>query len=322
MAEILAQCVAILALRGPATRVRAQELQVDGHRFRKAAALVMLDGFVDGSLHHTRMEVLRLSCKCGILAAPSTHQEVTAMNPVTDDVLKKEYRANGVNVSPELEANMMKAAKVLTNTKQMKAALKALSDAMLEKYKNDMAAIDDKIDRKAALLAMQQKNREDNDKSRHLLSNVLTEFETKNGFNTFVAVNGHPRIIQMTGLLGDADFIATVGAGHAAKDYVTVDHGVYSRRIQWYCIGHSKAFDVDLKGLYVSFQSGNAWLLTFDRRNEHPRKATGDGNIDTLDFRTPEKLHAYLKATMRRPNARWSRNTSATRARRSRASRG
>ena len=221
------------------------------------------------------------------------------MISVTDDVLKNEYRANGLKVSPELEANMMKAAKVLTDTKQMKASLKALSDAMLEKYKADMAAFDAsiKVDRKSALAAMQQKDREDGDKSRHLLSNVLTQFELEHGFNTFVGVNGHPRIIQMTGLLSSQDFIATVGAGHAAKDYVTVDHGVYSHRIQWYCLGQSGKFDADLKGLYVSFQSGDAWLLTFDRRNEHPRKATGDGNIDTLDFRTPEKLHGYLKGS-------------------------
>jgi hypothetical protein len=220
------------------------------------------------------------------------------MIPVTDDVLKKEYAANGVNVPAELEANMMKAAKVLTDTKQMKAALKALSDAMLEKYKTEMAALDAnlKVDRKSALAAMQQKNRDDQDKSRHLLSSVLTQYETDHGFNSFVGVNGHPRIIQMTGLLSSKDFVETVGAGHMAKDYVTVDHGVYSHRIQWYCLGQSGKFDVDLKGLYVSFQTGDAWLLTFDRRNEHPRKATGDGNIDTLDFRTPEKLHAYLQS--------------------------
>jgi hypothetical protein len=221
------------------------------------------------------------------------------MISVTDDVLKKEYAANGVNVPSELEANMMKAAKALTDTKQMKVALKALSEAMLDRYKSEMALIDASVtvDRKSALAAMQQKDREDEDKSRHLLSNVLTRFETDHGFNSFVGVNGHPRIIQMTGLLTAEDFIGTVGAGHMAKDYVTVDHGVYSHRIQWYCLGKSGVFDADLKGLYVSFQTGNAWLLTFDRRNEHPRAATGDGNIDTHDFRTPEKLHAYLKSS-------------------------
>ncbi len=221
------------------------------------------------------------------------------MVPVTDDVLKKEYKANGVNVSPELEANMMKAAKVLTDTKEMKKSLNALSEAMLKKYKDDMALFDAnvKVDRKSALAAMQQKNREDGDKSRHLLSNVLSEYEKDHGFNTFLAVNGHPRIIQMTGLLGDKDFTDTLGAGHMAKDYVTVDHGVYSHRIQWYCLGKSNQFSADLKSLFISFQAGLAWLLTFDRRNEHPRKATGDGNIDTLDFRTPEKLHAYLKSS-------------------------
>jgi hypothetical protein len=221
------------------------------------------------------------------------------MISVTDDVLTKEYAANGVKVSAELEANMRKAAKALTDTKEMKKSLKALSDAMLEKYKADMAVFDSsaKVDRNSALAAMKQKDREDDDKSRHLLSNVLTQFETDAGFNTFVSVNGHPRIIQMTGTLTSKDFVDTVGAGHAAKDYVTIDHGVYSHRIQWYCLGKSGKFDAGLKSLYVSFQTGNAWLLTFDRRNEHPRNATGVGNIDTLDFRTPEKLHAYLQST-------------------------
>jgi hypothetical protein len=220
------------------------------------------------------------------------------MISVTEDVLKNEYQKNGVKVPPELEANMIKAAKVLTDTKKMKESLKVLSEAMLKKYKADMAAFDSsvQVDRKSALAAMQQKDREDDDKSRHLLSNVLTQFETENGFNTFVAVNGHPRIIQMTGTLTPKDFVDTVGAGHAAKDYVTIDHGVYSHRIQWYCLAQSGQFKTDLKGLYVSFQTDLAWLLTFDRRNEHPRKATNDGNIDTLDFRTPEKLHAYLKS--------------------------
>jgi type VI secretion system protein VasG len=138
--------------------------------------------------------------------------------------------------------------------------------------------------------------RKEDDPSRHLLSLALTKFEEDSGFKPFATVNGHPRIIQMTGLLSAEDFTQAVKNGHMAKDYVTAEHGVYSHRIQWYCLGKSGKFDADLKALFKQFQTDIAWLLTFDRRPEHPRAVPGgNGNIDPTDFRTPEALHKWLK---------------------------
>lgn len=219
------------------------------------------------------------------------------MNPVTEQTLLKEYEANKVAVSPELQASMMKAAKVLTDTRFMLTALKKLNTAMLDKYRAEMELIDKMAptDQKTLLKVMHEQGRADTDKSRHLLSTVLTEFETQKGFKSYLAVNGHPRIIQMTGLLSSKDFQDSLGAGHMAKDYVTMAHGVYSHRIQWYCLGNSPLIDADLKKLFVEFQQGMAWLITFDRRPEHPRAVPGQtGSIDPTDFRTPETLHTFL----------------------------
>jgi hypothetical protein len=221
------------------------------------------------------------------------------MNPVDRKVLENEYQKNNLTVKTDmLVENMIKVARVLTNTEFMLKALRKLSDAMLEQYKVNMeGAVGGATITKAKLLEkLKEADRAADDKSRHLLSTVLTKFEEGAGFKTFQAVNGHPRIIQMTGLLSGKDFLNTVGAGHMAKDYVTVQHGVYSHRIQWYCLGVSGELGENLGNLFKQFQEGIAWLLTFDRRNEHARAATGgDGTIDRFDFRTPEMLHAYLQ---------------------------
>jgi hypothetical protein len=178
--------------------------------------------------------------------------------------------------------------------------LKSLDDAMLKIYVDLLKEVDASASSTKAGLkaAMELSARKEEDPSRHLLSLALTKFETDMSFGPFATVNGHPRIIQMTGLLSSTDFIQTVINGHMAKDYVTAEHGVYSHRIQWYCLGKSGKFDADLKTLFIKFQQGIAWLLTFDRRPEHPRAVKGgNGNIEPTDFRTPETLHTWLKET-------------------------
>jgi len=230
------------------------------------------------------------------------------MNPPSDEALDKEYDANFqkalakdaklLNVPKDLRDAMKTAAKVLTDTASMHKYLKSLDDAMLGIYVGLMKDVDANASSNKADLqkAMEVSARKEDDPSRHLLSLALTNFETQMGFSPFATVNGHPRIIQMTGLLSSTDFTQTVANGHMAKDYVTAEHGVYSHRIQWYCLGKSGKFDADLKTLFIKFQQGIAWLLTFDRRPEHPRAVQGgNGNIDPTDFRTPETLHTWLK---------------------------
>jgi type VI secretion system protein VasG len=238
------------------------------------------------------------------------------MNPVEKTVLINEYKKNiewyskdnekkpnkaiGVNLTTELQEAMIQVAQVLTNTKFMKDAFKTLNEAMLKKYEEKMNAVAPTTPLKARMEQLRKEmakaKRDEDDNSRHLLSMVLHDFEKEHGFKTFQAVNGHPRIIQMTGLLSGKDFVSTLGAGHMAKDYVTIEHGVYSHRIQWYCLGQSNEFNIpNLKDLFIKFQEGLAWLLTFDRREEHPRNATGNGAITLDDFRTPEKMHAYFQ---------------------------
>ena len=220
------------------------------------------------------------------------------MMPPSDQALDTEYNANNLNVPADLREAMKTAAKVLTDTPSMHKYLKALDDDMLKIYIEQLRKVDESATATKATLkkAMEVTVRREDDPSRHLLSLALTHFERTAGFDTFATVNGHPRIIQMTGLLSAKDFTQTVANGHMAKDYVTAEHGVYSHRIQWYCLGKSGKFDADLKTLFIKFQTDLAWLLTFDRRPEHPRAVPGgNGNIDPTDFRTPETLHKWLK---------------------------
>jgi hypothetical protein len=222
------------------------------------------------------------------------------MKPPSDAALDKEYDANKLNVPQDLRNAMKAAANVLTDTASMHKYLKSLDDAMLKIYVDLLKEVDASASSTKAGLkaAMELSARKEEDPSRHLLSLALTKFETDMSFGPFATVNGHPRIIQMTGLLSSTDFIQTVKNGHMAKDYVTAEHGVYSHRIQWYCLGKSGKFDADLKTLFIKFQQGIAWLLTFDRRPEHPRAVKGgNGNIEPTDFRTPETLHTWLKET-------------------------
>jgi hypothetical protein len=222
------------------------------------------------------------------------------MKPPSDAALDKEYDANKLNVPQDLRNAMKAAANVLTDTASMHKYLKSLDDAMLKIYVDLLKEVDASASSTKAGLkaAMELSARKEEDPSRHLLSLALTKFETDMSFGPFATVNGHPRIIQMTGLLSSTDFIQTVINGHMAKDYVTAEHGVYSHRIQWYCLGKSGKFDADLKTLFIKFQQGIAWLLTFDRRPEHPRAVKGgNGNIEPTDFRTPETLHTWLKET-------------------------
>lgn len=218
--------------------------------------------------------------------------------PPTEQDLTNEYTKNNVGVTGELVDNMQKIARTLTDTKLMKSACKLLSDDILETYQRNIGNASTANDLKKAMVLA---DRKEDDPSRHLLTTVLTEFESGNGFKTFQSVNGHPRIIQMTGLVSGPGFLSTVGVGHMAKDYVTIEHGVYTHRIQWYCLYKlQKAGKINITSswgdLFRSFQVGMAWLITFDRLPEHEEKATGSRTIEVFDFRTPEKLHAYLKS--------------------------
>jgi len=225
--------------------------------------------------------------------------------PPTASDLQNEYVKNGVKdsgVNDDLLLKMKEIALALTNKGFMiKIALRALNDSMLKLYRDRVGNTVKTEDLKKAMNKARA-DRPENDPSRHLLTEVLTDFESKNGFKTFASVNGHPRIVQMTGLVSGPGFLSTVGAGHMAKDYVTLAHGVYTHRIQWYCLHCLREnTKINLPGdfgkLYQDFTSGMAWLITFDRLPEHEKKATDSGNIDTFDFRTPEKLHGYLKTT-------------------------
>lgn len=222
--------------------------------------------------------------------------------PVTDLELDREYAANNI-APPKFEQpfidSMRGIAKALTTKTQTKKALEALSNAMLAEYEKRLGGplsgtLSARV--KALKEKMNQANRDEKDKSRHLLTTVLTAFEKNEGFQTFAAVDDHPQIIQMTGLVSKAGFLGTIGSGYTAKDYVTREHGVYSHRIQWYIVGKIFAATLGpLAELFKKFQEGNAWLITFDRLPEHEEQTNGNRTIDSYDFRTPEKLHAYLQ---------------------------
>lgn len=218
------------------------------------------------------------------------------MNPVQKPELEKEYTENKVVVSPEVKDLMMAAAQVLTDTEAMCGYLAKLDEAMLARYKEVLTQVDNTAAPTPKELAkkMSLPNRKADDPSRHLLSYVLAQYEKDSGFNSFAAPNGHPRVIQMTGTLSSADFKAIALDGHMAKDYVSPVHGVYTHRIQWYCLGQSGKLGEDLKGAFIKFQSGaNAWLLTFDRTSGHAARAGLSAPGDT-EFRVPERLHAWL----------------------------
>jgi hypothetical protein len=225
------------------------------------------------------------------------------MAPVTDEELDREYEKNDVQgkVPAAHIKKMREIAKALTNVTLMKWALKSLSDKMAEQYKTRVdKTVAGVVGWKQVKAAMEKADREEGDVSRHLLTTVLADFEQNNGFKCFQTTSGHPRIIQMTGLVSGPGFLATVGAGHMAKDYVTIDHGVYSHRIQWYCMyaiqKENKAhFGDNLGELYKEFSKPGSWMITFDRLGQHQEKTNGNRTIDPFDFRTPEQLNRYLR---------------------------
>ena len=130
------------------------------------------------------------------------------------------------------------------------------------------------------------------DPTKHLLTSVLTQFEIAEGFKEVdTDGEGHPRATRFLGQLSSDDFAYHIRNAHLAKDYVGLEHGEYTHRIQWYCIGQAKQHlgltdtqqDRD-KIATLFMKSGPFWGKTFDRNIQ----------TDTCDFRKPENLNNWL----------------------------
>ncbi|MBM7112617.1 LirA/MavJ family T4SS effector [Archangium primigenium] len=137
------------------------------------------------------------------------------------------------------------------------------------------------------------------DPTRHLLTTILTRYEQQEGFREVdTDGDGHPRTSRFLGQLSSGDFAYHIQQAHLAKDYVGLEHGEYTHRIQWYCLGQAKAHlgltdtreDRDKMATLFS-KSGLFWGLTFDR-NTTPTM---------YDFRKPEYLNNWLVASPTSP---------------------
>ena len=230
------------------------------------------------------------------------------MVPVSDDVLDKLFTrekvafAEGVD-EKSLKADMRAIAKLLTNTDKMAEALGLLEDAVEQLYadKAKMAAPNRNELKKFQQNAVTQlgaKGRKPDDPSRKLLSTVLQKYEESKGFRTYVTEGtGHPtnRPINFVGKLSAEGFRAHLNNKEQAKDYVTVAHGVYTHRIQWYCIGRMveknelKLSSDNLSDVYKQFYSPGCWYVTFDLQ------PLGEQRVDADDCRNPENVHRNIK---------------------------
>ncbi|WNG26392.1 hypothetical protein F0U62_21935 [Cystobacter fuscus] len=130
------------------------------------------------------------------------------------------------------------------------------------------------------------------DPTKSLMTSVLTQFELEEGFKeAYTDGDGHPRSTRFLGQLSSDDFAHHIKTAHLAKDYVGLEHGEYSHRIQWFCIGQAKdhlgltdSRDSRDKIATLFMKSGPFWGMTFDRTID----------ADPCDFRKPERLNNWF----------------------------
>ncbi len=127
------------------------------------------------------------------------------------------------------------------------------------------------------------------DPTKHLLTEVLTLHENKENFAPVEKSSDnffHP--MSFWGVLDNASFAASIRTKNIGKDYVAGDHGEYTHRIQWYCIGAQKqSLGLMSKDMGTLFsRSGISWGRLFDRQ--------AIDATDAFDFRRPERLNRWL----------------------------
>jgi hypothetical protein len=140
-----------------------------------------------------------------------------------------------------------------------------------------------KIEEKAA------SSRKEDDPTRHLLSEILGNWESTVGLQVYQMRDGKPlfKPVYMVGTLSSEGFTDQLKKGRQAKDYVGLEHGVFTHRIQWYLAGNNLTLNTSILDLFK--ETGNQpflWNAIFDRQQN-----LCDQN---KDYRKPENLTRYI----------------------------
>jgi len=224
-------------------------------------------------------------------AAKKYPESMARSAPLADDALKPYAQMSSfltgkdaISTLGELEAKLLERYRANAGSKAKMAKIAA------DRIRTDKYHVDP---------AVTERGRPEDDPTRHLLSDVLSEWEKTVGLQVYEVQDGKPKPrmkpVYMVGTLSGPGFTGHLRDGHQAKDYVGLEHGVFSHRIQWYLIGTSKTLNLPGAVLVLFKQTGDytfLWDCIFDRQKDLDDRDT--------DFRKPENLNRYLQ---RGPNA-------------------
>lgn len=131
----------------------------------------------------------------------------------------------------------------------------------------------------------------------HLLTTVLAQKEKEEGFLGIADNN----CVSFYGNLPSDEFGGAIRSRHLAKDYVGLDHGAYTHRIQWY-LATVKKRELGIQSTNMSTifkSSGRVWGNVFDRN------ASDGVTLLRDDFRRPEYLNPWLSKNNKFGNNSW-----------------